>query len=142
MGGEGADRAGVGLSLLGGVMRMGADGEIDRREALRDRGEARALRDAGRNRHHPLDARALGARDDGLDLVGEVGKVEMAMAVDQLHAAHAPFPPRGGRCRPEGTTDEGGAPARRWRRREALVRRYNARAWPRDAPHFAASGLR
>ncbi len=29
------------------------------------------------------DAGGLGARDDGVEIVGEIGKIEMAVAVDQ-----------------------------------------------------------
>ena len=64
MRGERADRRGVGLGLLGGVVGMGADGEIDRRKALGDRPQSVGLRDAGRDRRHALDAGGVGARDD------------------------------------------------------------------------------
>ncbi len=89
-------------------MGMRADGEIDRSEALGDRDEFRALA-ATRVEivDHALDAGGFGARHDGLDLVGEIGEVEVAMAVDQLHATHAPFLTCGGRRRAAGATDEG-----------------------------------
>ena len=48
------------------------------------------MRDARRDRDHPLDARRRRARDDRLEFVGEIGKVEMAMAVDQPHRRAAP----------------------------------------------------
>ena len=85
-----ADRRGVSLRLLSGVMRMRADGEIDRGKALGDRPQTIRLGDAGRDRRHPLYARRLGARHDVLDLVGKIGKIEVAMAVDQRHALASP----------------------------------------------------
>ena len=40
-----------------------------------------------RDRDHAADAGRARARDDGVELVGEVRKIEMAMAVDQHRSA-------------------------------------------------------
>ena len=85
MGGEAADRRRVRLGLLGRLMRMRADGEIDVGEPLGQRLIDGAARDSGRDRHHALDARRARARDDGVEFFGEIGKIEMAMAVDEGH---------------------------------------------------------
>ncbi len=41
------------------------------------------LRDARRDRHEPADAGRLGAADHRIELLREVRKIEMAVAVDQ-----------------------------------------------------------
>jgi hypothetical protein len=48
----------------------------------------------GANRLYRADARRLGARNDGIDLLFEIGEVEMAVTVDQhsnslIHSAAA-----------------------------------------------------
>ena len=70
------------------LMRMGADVKKTLVIALGDRGyPLRRVRSASPIviiRSTPAARRAL---DDRVELVGEVGKVEMAVAVDQLHFA-------------------------------------------------------
>ena len=43
------------------------------------------MRHTGRDRHHALDAGLPSARDDCVKLLGEIGKIEMAVAVDDGH---------------------------------------------------------
>ena len=87
MSGEAPDRSPVGFRLLGRLMWMRADREIDRLEPLGERLIGLAMGDAGGDRDHPLDAGRLGARDDGVKLGGEIGKIQMAMAIDDGHGA-------------------------------------------------------
>ena len=75
------------VELLMRLMRMRADREPDRREALGDGGVVGEACDLRRDRHHPADAGGLGPRDIGRKLLGEIRKVQMAMRVDQHHAA-------------------------------------------------------
>ncbi len=70
------------------LVRMGSDGEEDAVVALGDLGEPRRLVDPRADGDHPLDARRRArALDDRVEFVGEIGKIEMAMAVDQRHVA-------------------------------------------------------
>ena len=64
------------------LMRMGADGEEHVVVPLRDRGHAGRLRDSRADGDHALDAGRARALDDRVEVVGEVGKIEVAMAVD------------------------------------------------------------
>ena len=65
---------------------MRADGEIDAGVALSDRDQAVGRVDPGADGDHPLDAGGFGALDDSVEFVGEVGEVEVAMAVDETEA--------------------------------------------------------
>src|SRR5260370_26050666 len=64
------------------LMRMRADGEEDTVVPFGDFDYARRPGDARADRDHPLDAARVSARDDGVEVVGEVGKVEVAVTVD------------------------------------------------------------
>ena len=77
----------VELKLFVRVVWMRADRAVHIGEALGDREDVRVLLDAGRDRDHARHAGGLRARDNGVDLVGEIGEIEMAMAVDQ-HRRH------------------------------------------------------
>ena len=70
------------------IVRMGADRAIDLVERFRDFKNLWKLPDPGRDRHHAPDPGSEGAGDDGLPLLGEIGEVEVAVAVDQ----HQAFP--------------------------------------------------
>ncbi len=71
------------VELFMGVMRMRADRAKHVGKALGDREQVRLALDPRRNRHHALDAGGAGARHHGIELGGEIGKIEMAMAVDE-----------------------------------------------------------
>ena len=71
------------------LMRMRADREKDVLVPLRDRDDARGLRYAGADGDHALDAGRPRALNDPVEVVGEVGKIEVAMAVDESHSALA-----------------------------------------------------
>ena len=51
--------------------------------SLRQRGDLAKFLDPGRNRDHAPDAGRARTLDDGIALRGEIGKVEMAVTVDQ-----------------------------------------------------------
>ena len=76
------------VELLVGVVRMGADRAEHVGKALGDRKQIGVLLHPRRDRHHAADAGRPARADDGVELVGEVRKIEMAMAVDQ-HGVHA-----------------------------------------------------
>ena len=78
---------------------MRADGEEDVVVPLGDFNHLGGLRDLGADGDHPLDADGARALDDRVEVAGEVGEIEMAMAVDEGHAA---FSAKRGRW-PEGT---------------------------------------
>ena len=69
------------------LMRMCADREENVVVPLRNRGDASSLRHSGANGDHPLDAGRSRALDDCVEVVGEVGKIEVAVAVDESHSA-------------------------------------------------------
>ena len=71
------------VGLLGGIVRMRADRAIDLVMRLGDRKHAGKALHARRDRHHAADARGDRARDHRVALLGEVGKVEVAVAVDE-----------------------------------------------------------
>ena len=71
-------------------MRMGADRAEHVGKPLGDREQLGLPAHAGRDRHDPADAGRPGARDDGVELVGEVREIEMAVAVDQ-HRGSGPM---------------------------------------------------
>jgi len=68
------------------IVRMGADGAIDFFESLSDSKDLVKSLHARRDGHHAADAGGQGAGDDGRPLLGEVRKVEMAVAVDEHQA--------------------------------------------------------
>ena len=68
-------------------MRMGADRAIDVGKTLGDREQAVQPLYPRRDRDDAADPGGLGARDDGVEIVGEIGKIEMAVAVDEHHSA-------------------------------------------------------
>ena len=76
------------VELLVRVVRMGADRAIDVRKALRDRQHLGVpLRTRVEIVTMRADAGRLRARHHGVELVREIRKIEMAMAVDQ-HGQH------------------------------------------------------
>jgi hypothetical protein len=64
-------------------MRMGADGAIDIGKALDDRKQRGLPPHPRRDGDNAPDARRLGARDNGVEILGKVLEVEMAVAVDE-----------------------------------------------------------
>src|SRR5208282_2559277 len=91
------------------LMRMRPDGEKDAVVPLGDFRGLRSLRDLRADGDHALDAGGARSRDDRVEIVGEVGEIEVAMAVDEGHGADAlalirrfapPSPARGRRVSP------------------------------------------
>ena len=66
-----------------GVMRMGADRAIDVRKSLRYRQQLGKTFDPRRDGDDAPDPGSIRACDDGVEIFGEVRKIEMAMAVDK-----------------------------------------------------------
>ena len=89
MSGEGAHGVEILRVLAARLMGMRPDGEEDVVVPLRDRDHARGLRHFGADGDHALDASRACALDDPIKVVGEVGKIEVAMAVDDCHSAPA-----------------------------------------------------
>ena len=78
------DQVGRGhVGFLVGVMRMRADRAKNIGKALGDGQYLGMAVNACRDRDHAGNAGGAGARDHGVKLRGKIGKVEMAMAVDQ-----------------------------------------------------------
>src|SRR4029077_7576658 len=75
------------VELLVRVMRMRADRAGYVGESLRDRQHLRVALDARRDRHDAPDAGGLRACHHGVELGREIGKIEMAVAVDEHHQA-------------------------------------------------------
>ena len=75
--------AGGNAVFLVGVMRMGADRAIDVGKPLGDGEQPAEPLDPGRDGDDAADPRRLGARDDAVEILGEIRKVEMAVAVDE-----------------------------------------------------------
>ena len=71
------------------VVRMRADGAVDLVIGFGDVENCRKLCYARRNGHHAADPRRHSARDHRVALFGEIGKVQMAMAVDEHLRAYA-----------------------------------------------------
>jgi hypothetical protein len=65
------------------VMRMSADRAIDGGKPLGDGEQPAETFDPGRDRDDTADPRRLGARDNGVEILGKIRKVEMAVAVDE-----------------------------------------------------------
>jgi hypothetical protein len=70
------------VQFLVGVMWVRTDGSIDVGEALGDGEEFGLARNARRDRDDAGDAGIAGASDDRVKLGGEVGKIEVTMAVN------------------------------------------------------------
>ena len=87
MRGEAAHGGEIRRRLARRLVRMGSDGEEDAVIALGDLGDPRRLVDPRADGDHPLDAGGVRPLDDRIEFVGEVGKIEMAVAVDQPHFA-------------------------------------------------------
>ncbi len=79
--------------FLIGMMRMGADRTVDVGKPLGDGKQPAEPPDAGRDRDDAADTGRLGTRDDAVEILGEIRKVEMAMAVDKhgLQTAQSTF---------------------------------------------------
>ena len=87
MRGEAAHGGEIRRRLARRLVRMRSDGEEDAVIALGDLDEPRRLVDPRADGDHPLDAGGARALDDRVEFVGEVGKIEMAVAVDEPHVA-------------------------------------------------------
>ena len=76
------------VEFLVGMVRMGADGAEHLREFLGNGQHLGVFLHPRRNGHDAADAGRPRPRDDSLDLAGKIGKIEMAVAVDEhAHAA-------------------------------------------------------
>ena len=75
------------------MMRMGADRAIDVGKSLGDGEKPAEPLHPGRDGDDAADPRRLGARDDGVEILGEIRKVEVAMAVNEhgLQTAQSAF---------------------------------------------------
>ena len=71
------------IRLLAGLMRVRADRAAHRIEPLSNGGNLGEAAHPRRNGHEMGDARRLGAGHNIRQFGGEVGKIEMAMAVDE-----------------------------------------------------------
>ena len=90
---RGRDQIGRGyVELFMGVMRMRADRAEHVGKALGDGEQFRLALHSRGNRDHALDPGGAGARDHGVKLRGKIGKIEMAMAVDE-HVVVSIAPP-------------------------------------------------
>jgi hypothetical protein len=69
--------------LLVGVMRVRADRTIDVRKFLRYREQAAKTSHPRRDGDDAADPGGIRSRDDAVEIVGEIRKIEMAMAVDE-----------------------------------------------------------
>ena len=65
------------------LMRMGADRAIDVGKPLGDGEQPAEPLDPRRDRDDTADPGRLGARNDGVEILGKIRKVEMAVAVDE-----------------------------------------------------------
>ena len=74
------------VRLLCGVVRMGADGAVHLVERFRDFKDLRKALHTCRDRHHAADTGTESAGDNRRPLLGEIRKIEMAMAVDEHQA--------------------------------------------------------
>ena len=71
------------VQLLVRVMRMGADRAVDIGKALGDGKHLGVPFDPRRDGDDTHDPGRPRARNHGIELAGEIGKIEMAVAVDQ-----------------------------------------------------------
>src|SRR5215813_1528518 len=74
------------VELLVRVMRMRANGAIDIGKALGDGNHLSVAFDSRRNGDDARDAGRPRAGNDGIELAGKIGKIEMAVAVDQCQS--------------------------------------------------------
>ncbi len=74
------------VELLVRVVGMRADRAIDVGVLLGDGQDLRKFTDAGRDGHHAGDACRAGTRDHAVEVGGEVGKIQVAVVIDEhLH---------------------------------------------------------
>ena len=71
------------IELFVSVVRMRSDRAIDVVKALGDREQFGLAFNARRDRHDALDSHRAGTPDNAVEIVSEVGKIEMTVAVDQ-----------------------------------------------------------
>ena len=69
--------------FLIGVMRMGSDRAIDVRKSLGDRKQSAQAPHPRRDGDDTLDPGGVGPCHDGVEVIGEIGEIEMAVAVDE-----------------------------------------------------------
>src|SRR4051794_13456300 len=81
------------------MVRMGADGAIDVRKTLRDCEQRIEMLHPRGDRDNTPYSGGLGARDNGIEVVGKIRKIEMAVAVDKHR--FQPFTPLSVRCSAE-----------------------------------------
>ena len=74
--------------FLIGLMRMGPDRAIDIGKSPGDFQERAEPPHPGRDRDHAPDPGGGGATDQGVEIVGKIRKIEMAVAVDQHGGEH------------------------------------------------------
>jgi hypothetical protein len=65
------------------MMRMGADRAMDIRKLLRDCEQLCLLPHPSRYRHHAANPRRFRARNNSVEIIGEIGKIQMAVTVDK-----------------------------------------------------------
>ncbi len=85
--GEQGEIRGAQRRVVGCLVRVDADRAPDVGIRLGDRPHPGELIEAGPDRQHRPDPGGAGTRDDRVPLLGEIRKIEMAMAVDQ-HSNH------------------------------------------------------
>ncbi len=83
MAGASDERVGIDVEFLMGMMRMRAHRAVHVRKTFGDREHLIMPLDPGRDRDHAGDAGRLGAGYDRVELGRKVGKIEVAVAVDQ-----------------------------------------------------------
>src|SRR5882757_5011859 len=74
--------------FLVGVMRMGADRAIDVWKSLRDCQQPANAPHPRRDGHDAPNACGRSPRHDGVKVVGEIRKIEMAVAVDKYRSSN------------------------------------------------------
>ena len=77
--------------FLVGLVRVRADGAEHVVVAIGDREQRVEPAHARRDRHDAADARRARAADDAVEVIGEIRKVEMAMAIDEHWDWHSVF---------------------------------------------------
>ena len=93
MGGEPPHRHKILGPLLRRLMRMGPDGEVNAGVAFRNFGDPSRIAETRADGDHALDPFRVGARDDRIEVALEIGEIEVAVAVDESHAAQAVIQP-------------------------------------------------
>ena len=87
MGGKADEIVGGDVYLLGGLVRMRADGTEDGVVAVGDGGDVGKATDAGADGHHQTNVGSLGAGDQLIGLPSEIGEVQMAVTIDDHDAS-------------------------------------------------------